>query len=54
MTPLTGNPQTNRHVGFAARIHGFGHRVDQVAADPEVTHLHLPLHVYQHVGRFHV
>lgn len=43
-----------RHVGFAAGVHGFGHGVDQVAADAEVAHLHLALRVDQHVGGLHV
>lgn len=43
-----------RHVGFAAGVHGFRHRVHQVAADAEVAHLHLTLSVDQYVGRFHV
>lgn len=43
-----------RHVGLAASVHGLGHGVDQVAADPEVTHLHLTLRVDQHVGGLHV
>ena len=43
-----------RHVGFAAGVHGFSHRVDQVAADAEVAHLHLSLRVDQHVGGLHV
>lgn len=43
-----------RHVGFAAGVHGFGHGVDQVAADAEVAHLHLALRVDQHVGGLHI
>lgn len=43
-----------RHVGFAASVHGFGHRVDQVAADAEVAHLHLALSVDEHVGGLHI
>lgn len=43
-----------RHVGFAAGVHSLGHRVDQVAADAKVAHLHLTLSVDQHVGRLHV
>lgn len=56
---LTGRAEaaqgcTYSHVGFAASIHGLGNRVHQVTADPEVAHLHVPLLVDQHVGRFHV
>lgn len=43
-----------RHVGFAACVHGLRNGVDEVAADPEVAHLHLTLSVDQHVGRFDV
>lgn len=41
---------THGHVGFAAGVHGFSHRVDQVAADAEVAHLHLALGVDENVG----
>lgn len=43
-----------RHVGFAASVHGFSHRVHQVAADAKVAHLHLALSVDQDIGGFHI
>lgn len=43
-----------RHVGLAACVHCFGHRVDQVATDAEVTHFHLALSVDQNIGGLHI
>lgn len=45
---------TYRHVGLAAGVQCFGHRVHQVAADAEVAHLHLAQSVDQNVGGLHV
>lgn len=45
---------TYRHVGLAACIQRFGHRVHQVAADAEVAHFHLAQSVDQNVGGLHV
>lgn len=49
-----GAKRTYRHVGFAACIQCFGHRVHQVAADAEIAHFHLAQGVDQNIGGFHI
>lgn len=49
-----GAKQTYRHVGFAACIQCFGHRVHQVAADAEIAHFHLAQGVDQNIGGLHI
>lgn len=49
-----GAKRTYRHVGFAACIQCFGHRVHQVAADAEIAHFHLAQGVDQNIGGLHI
>lgn len=45
---------THSHVGLAASIQRLGHRVHQIAANPEVAHLHMTLLVDEDIGRLHI
>ena len=45
---------TYGHVRFASCINSFSDRVNKVAADPKIAHLHLAQGVDEHIGRLDI